>query len=101
MEAAEFSVPPTLAELAAGGEDAAVVKRVTDVEALCGEEVEDLLERACPRPARRPAARARTAPLTRPRRARAGVASALCENEATCVTEQEQLDDIFSLVRCV
>jgi hypothetical protein len=57
MEAAEFSVPPTLAELAAGGEDAAVVKRVTDVEALCGEEVEDLVERACPRrcpPACRP-----------------------------------------------
>ena len=95
MEAAEFSVPPSLAELAAGGEEAAV-KHVTDVEALSADEVEDLVERACPG---RPLRARRIASLTRPARARAGVASALCENEATCVTEQEQLDDIYSLVR--
>jgi hypothetical protein len=49
--------------------------------------------------------RARGAPRPRARRrtragAAPGVADAVCENEPPCVTEQELVDDLFSLVRC-
>ncbi len=89
MEAAEFTVPSSLAELAA------VVKARTDVEALSPDEVDELVERASRRRPRAPLRALRR--LTRA--AAAGVSAALCENEPTCVTEQALVDDLFSLVR--